>query len=198
MSQSLRQKIRSRPLCRPQCGVCGLQGVRDPCPDVLLAVSAVRDGGEVAKKTGTTTWTLAEIDGALRESWAADTCSPDDVERAPWTADNPAWGHCDITALVVQDVLGGELMAGDVMLGEEQQGYHMWNRLPSGAEQDLTRDQFRRGQRIVRARTVGPRPPGRLPRREEDYRLLRQRVAARLGAALSEWQGSAEERAGPD
>ncbi|WP_308296491.1 hypothetical protein [Streptomyces sp. ISL-44] len=46
----------------------------------------------------TTPWTLADVEAAIRAGWSAETCSPDDVERAPWTADNPAWGHCDITA----------------------------------------------------------------------------------------------------
>ena len=42
----------------------------------------------------------------MRASWAADTCSPDDLARAGWHPDNPAWGHCDITALLVNDLFG--------------------------------------------------------------------------------------------
>ncbi len=124
--------------------------------------------------------TLTDITQAIRTGWAADTCSPDDLTRSPWTADNPAWGHCDITALVVHDFFGGELLAGEVYLDGEQQGYHMWNRLPSGIEIDLTHEQFRRGQ-VVSGRRVVERPVGRLPRRADEYELLRGRVWQALG-----------------
>ena len=129
---------------------------------------------------GVIPWTLTDIDLALRASWAADTCSPDDLLRAEWNPDNPAWGHCDITALVVNDILGGDLMLGEVRAGDEQHGYHWWNRLDSGVEIDLTREQFLRGQTVTAARVV-KRPPGPLPRRWEEYELLRERVATRLG-----------------
>ncbi|BBA95704.1 hypothetical protein RVR_671 [Actinacidiphila reveromycinica] len=122
-------------------------------------------------------WNLRDLDHALRASWAADTCSPDD--RADWRPDNPAWGHCDITALVVHDVFGGLLLVGEVHLDGVQRGHHWWNRLCSGVELDLTREQFRRGQTVGAPRAL-ERPPGPLPRRWEDYLLLRSRVAAHL------------------
>ncbi|MFI1095660.1 hypothetical protein [Streptomyces sp. NPDC020917] len=125
-------------------------------------------------------WTLAAIERALHASWAADTCSPDDVQRAPWQPGNPAWGHCDITALVVNDLFGGDLIVGEVHDGAERAGHHWWNLLPSGLELDLTREQFRRGQTVGAARTVR-RPPGPLPRRSAEYALLRKRVAEHLG-----------------
>jgi hypothetical protein len=55
----------------------------------------------------TSTHTLTDIEHALRACWAADTCSPDDLVRAGWSSGNPAWGHCDVTALVVRDLFGG-------------------------------------------------------------------------------------------
>ncbi|MGD6743518.1 YunG family protein [Streptomyces sp. BH106] len=61
--------------------------------------------------TAATTWSLLELDAALRAAWAADTTSPDGSER--WSPDNPAWGHCDITALLVNDVFGGDLVLRD-------------------------------------------------------------------------------------
>lgn len=57
-------------------------------------------------------WNLIDLDRALRAGWAADTCSPDD--QAEWQPGNPAWGHCDITALIVNDVFGGDLLVGEV------------------------------------------------------------------------------------
>lgn len=127
-----------------------------------------------------TVWDLLAIDAALRASWAADTCSADDLARAGWQPDNPAWGHCDITALIVNDVFGGDFMVGEVRLGPQRQGLHWWNRLPSGVELDLTREQFRLGQVIAGARAV-ERLRNRVPRRWAEYLLLRQRVIDRLG-----------------
>ncbi|MGW7073936.1 YunG family protein [Streptomyces sp. NPDC054866] len=119
--------------------------------------------------------TPAGIEAALRAAWSADTCSPDDAERTPWTSANPAWGHCDITALVVHDIFGGELLVGEVWSADgEQQGFNWWNRLANGVELDLTREQFRLGQRITAPRSK-ERPPGRLLRRQAEYELLRQR-----------------------
>ncbi len=138
-----------------------------------------------------TVWDLRGIDLALRASWAADTCSPDDVERAAWRPDNPAWGHCDITALVVNDIFGGVLLVAEVRLGAEQQGFHWWNRLPTGIELDLTREQFRLGQVVGEPRVV-ERPPGRTRWRWDEYLLLRARVVERLGQ-LPEPPGMASE-----
>ncbi|MEU7254664.1 hypothetical protein AB0B21_02520 [Streptomyces rimosus] len=124
--------------------------------------------------------TLAGIAEALRASWAADTCSPDDLVRGGWTSDNPSKGHCDITALVVHDFFGGELMVGEVHLDGDQQGHHWWNRFPSGIEVDLTREQFRLGQVVAEGRAV-QRPAGQPAPRWDEYELLRDRVRSRLG-----------------
>ena len=130
----------------------------------------------------TSPWTLLGVDAALRGSWAADTCSPDDLDRAGWHPGNPAWGHCDITALVVHDIFGGRLVRGEVHAAHgEQQGFHWWNSLPGGIELDLTREQFREGQ-VVSAACALARPVGPLPHRWAEYLLLRERVAARLGS----------------
>jgi len=124
-------------------------------------------------------WSLTDLEQALRSSWAADTCSPDDLERSGWQPDNPAWGHCDITALIINDIFGGDLVVAQVHHLGEQQGFHWWNRLPSGVELDLTREQFRLGQRLTQTRIVA-RPPGPLPRRRTEYLLLHRRVGQRL------------------
>jgi hypothetical protein len=79
--------------------------------------------------------TVGEIEQAVRESWAAGTCSPDDVAREPWSARNPAWGQCAVTALVVHDLFGGALLAAKVYLDGEQQGFHNWNRMPARWEE---------------------------------------------------------------
>jgi hypothetical protein len=50
---------------------------------------------------------------------------------------SPLVGHCNAMAYVVQSRLGGEIVEGRA--GKER---HMWNRLPSGVEVDLTSDQY--------------------------------------------------------
>lgn len=129
------------------------------------------------------TTSLLALDRAFRTAWAADTCSPDDVAREPWRPDNPAWGHCDITALAVHDLFGGDLMLAKVELDGADVGHHWWNRLPSGLELDLTYEQFRLGQQLLDAGPV-VRPTGPLKRRAAEYHLLRERLAAALGREL--------------
>ncbi|MGH9112492.1 MAG: YunG family protein [Acidimicrobiales bacterium] len=124
---------------------------------------------------------LAEVDRALRASWASDTCSTDDAARTPWTAANPAWGHCDITALVLNDILGGDLMVGEVHLDGQRHGYHWWNRLVTGVEIDLTREQFQHGQRVSAGRLVN-RPPEPPRYRNEEYLLFSRRVMDKLSS----------------
>jgi hypothetical protein len=123
--------------------------------------------------------TLADLERALRASWAADTCDPDDY---PWHAGNPARGQCGVTALVLQDLLGGDLMLAEVHRDGRRTGMHWWNRLSSGIELDLTRDQFHAGEIVGPARRI-TRPPGSVRRGQAQYELLRHRVLARLTPA---------------
>ncbi len=104
-----------------------------------------------------------------------DTRDPDDTED--WTPDNPARSQCGVTALVLQDLLGGDLILGEVFVGETQSGYHYWNRLPGGVEVDLTADQFRPGE-VVTGGRLQHRPPDAPRRCREQYELLRERVFA--------------------
>jgi hypothetical protein len=125
--------------------------------------------------------TLAKLEQAIRESWSLDTSD----DRDEWSPANPARGQCDITALVVHDFLGGELLGADVYRNGERIEGHMWNRLPSGVEVDLTREQFMRGE-VLGDATVRPRPERFDPahpryHRYETYLVLSRRVEARLG-----------------
>ncbi|WP_455908073.1 YunG family protein [Streptomyces chartreusis] len=62
------------------------------------------------------------------------------VAAGPSDKPVPADNHCDITALLVNDVFGGDLLVAEVHLDETQHGYHWWNRLPSRVDLDLTRE----------------------------------------------------------
>ena len=55
-------------------------------------------------------YTLSQIEQALRDSWGADTTCLDTKSLMRWHQGNPAHGQCGPTALVVQDLLGGELL----------------------------------------------------------------------------------------
>nr|WP_203886282.1 hypothetical protein [Planotetraspora kaengkrachanensis] len=86
-----------------------------------------------------------------------------------------------MTALVVQDILDGDLIIGEVHVGGVQIGHHYWNRLPDGSEVDLTADQFRPDEEVVGGRVVA-RPPDAPRRHREQYELLRERVLEALAA----------------
>jgi len=124
-------------------------------------------------------WTLTDVERAVRASWGADTCDP--VDRLDWRPDNPARGQCGVTALVLHDLFGGELVLGEVHVEGERTGAHYWNRFGAGLEVDLTRGQFRQGEEVVGGRTL-QRPDGPPRRCREEYDLLRERVLAHLAA----------------
>lgn len=126
--------------------------------------------------TAMTPLLLTDIERAVRDSWSAETCTP--AYRLHWTPDNPARDQCGVTALVLHDLLGGDLIRGEVRVDGERTDYHWWNRLGMGIEVDLTREQFR-PEEVITAGIVIARPPtiGRL---REEYELLRQRVAEKL------------------
>ena len=80
--------------------------------------------------------TLESFRSYVRGAWRAETSiAPND-----WCVSNPAVGQCAVTALVFQDLFGGELLRGRILGGT-----HYWNRLPSGQEIDLTAEQFEFG-----------------------------------------------------
>ena len=80
-----------------------------------------------------------------------------------------------MTALVVRELLGGEILIATVIPPEgESSERHAWNRLPSGEEVDLTREQFRAGEPSAsRARRARPRIYG-----TERLERLRRRSGA--------------------
>lgn len=67
---------------------------------------------------------------ALQESWGTET-------GVTFDPDNPSKNQCAVTALVVQDFYGGQLLRGHI-----DNIPHYWNRLPDGTSVDLTRQQF--------------------------------------------------------
>ncbi|MER5393765.1 hypothetical protein [Saccharopolyspora sp. NPDC002686] len=133
------------------------------------------------KISGMLSQTLVEVERAIRSSWGVDTCAPEDIPK--WHAGNPARGQCGTTALVVNDLLGGDLVCGEVHVDGRQVDNHWWNRLAGGLELDLTREQFAPEELVVGGTPI-KRPP-EIVRLREEYELLRTRVLAALEAAES-------------
>jgi hypothetical protein len=123
-----------------------------------------------------------DLAAAIRAAWALDTCDP--VDADDWSAANPARGQCGSTALVVHDLLGGQLLIAEVIRRDgSRQGVHYWNLLPDGTEVDLTRGQFTADEMIQPPRIV-QRPAG-LPGCAEQYLTMRNRVLGALGVPES-------------
>ncbi|GGZ12762.1 hypothetical protein GCM10010327_49750 [Streptomyces nitrosporeus] len=119
---------------------------------------------------------LTDIEAAIRSSWDADTTTP--VHRPRWNPGNPARDQCGVTAMVVNDLLGGELIRGEVLVDGERVDYHWWNRLGMGIEIDLTREQFEEHEKVSGGVVI--ERPAEIVRLREEYELLRDRVLERL------------------
>lgn len=68
----------------------------------------------------------------LERSWSRDTSATPDI----WTPERPSTGQCAVTALLVQEYLGGGILRAPTL-----DGSHYWN-LVDTREVDLTADQF--------------------------------------------------------
>lgn len=73
--------------------------------------------------------TIVMLQKALLESWSIHSSSK-------WTKENPAKGQCGVTALVVNDILGGHIKK--TLLFE---GWHFYNEI-NGVRYDFTVSQF--------------------------------------------------------
>ncbi|PWI43388.1 hypothetical protein [Streptomyces sp. ICBB 8177] len=129
-----------------------------------------------------TTLLLTDVEAAIRDGWGSDTF-PSDAATS-FDSRNPARGQCGVTALVLHDLLGGDLLRGEVRVDDQRTDYHWWNRLGAGVEIDLTREQFR-PEETVTPGVVVPRPPGPPRRLNAEYQLLRARVLLRLSVPSS-------------
>lgn len=116
-------------------------------------------------------WTLTELERAIRSSWGIETS--DDPEQ--WTKDNPARGQCVGTALLVRELLGGEILLANVIRDGKWVERHAWNRLPTGVTVDLTRSQFTSGEELTEPVIGEP-----VATHRSRYDLLATRVRERL------------------
>lgn len=114
--------------------------------------------------------TLAFFD-AIKNAWCRETSA----DPEGWNPQLPALGQCAVTALVVQDGFGGDLLRSKI-LGIS----HYWNRLPweSGyGEIDLTRSQFPHGTPLDEEPIERDREYVlSFPETKARYELLRERM----------------------
>ncbi len=84
-----------------------------------------------------------------------------------------------MTALVVHDLLGGQLLEAEVHHEDgSPQGFHYWNRL-TGVDIDLTREQFAGGEHVQEPHLID-RLPSSPWRAHDQYAIFRDRVRAAL------------------
>jgi GNAT superfamily N-acetyltransferase len=126
---------------------------------------------EAAQEERVRASTLAEVEGAIRDAWSRETS--DDPDE--WSEQHAARGQCAVTALVVRDLLGGEILIANVLRAGERVDRHAWNRLASGLTLDLTRSQFVQDEEFEQ-----PRPGEPVLVDRDRYALLLERVRTRL------------------
>ncbi|UPJ47551.1 hypothetical protein IVB30_30395 [Bradyrhizobium sp. 200] len=106
---------------------------------------------------------LVDFYQQLRRSWSIETSSH-------WQCDNPASGQCGVTALVVHDWLGGEILKTDV-----NGAWHFYNRI-DGKRVDFTMGQFDSPIGYDDVPSSRDEALGNCSKRQ--YELLKSRVAA--------------------
>lgn len=79
----------------------------------------------------------------LQTAWSAASSN----DPSNWTITNPSYGQCAVTACVVQEELGGDVVWADAVLPNGKTSSHYWN-IIDGQQVDLTRDQFPEGTMI--------------------------------------------------
>jgi hypothetical protein len=116
---------------------------------------------------------LAALRERLERAWSRSTSA----EPTIWTSSNPAWGQCAITALVVQDHFGGELLRGQM-----REGSHYWNRLPDGTDVDLTLQQFTESPEFLNVETRSRDEVLAHPDTASRYNILKRRCTDSMAA----------------
>jgi len=80
---------------------------------------------------------LNTLEKALQKSWSKETS----YRPNEWSDVNPSFGQCAITALIVNDYFGGDIVWSEALLPSGQKISHFFNMI-NGQEVDLTRSQF--------------------------------------------------------
>lgn len=104
---------------------------------------------------------IVPIAKALSKSWSAESSTK-------WSTDNPAAGQCGVTALVVNDLLGGEIKKT-----KQPDGWHFYNFIEN-KRYDFTASQFREG--ILYMDIPSNRDEAYADTNKSQYTYLKQKV----------------------
>lgn len=120
----------------------------------------------------------ADFYDLLSGIWCAETCAP--RMRGEWTAENPTLGQCSVTAFLMQDIFGGQVLG--VPLGDGN--FHCFNAV-DGAVFDLTSEQFG-DTALDYAHAVAQFREDHFAKQEkyQRYRLLRARLMREYAVRL--------------
>ena len=112
---------------------------------------------------------IEQLTNALPKSWSLQSSSK-------WSADNPAKGQCGVTALVANELLGGEIKKTEL-----PDGWHFYNYI-NGKRYDFTASQFR--EDIVYKDIPSNRKEAYADTNEKQYSYLKQRVLMEINKDL--------------
>lgn len=113
---------------------------------------------------------VERVRSALRAAWSIETSSK-------WLPDNPALGQCGVTALVVQDLLGG-----DILKTRTGDAWHFYNRV-GGKRMDFSEGQF--SSPVIYCDFPADRSEALADTSPEQYRILSERLLEKMGAATA-------------
>ncbi len=82
-------------------------------------------------------YSISHLYDTVSKAWSAESSA----DAARWSAENPAWGQCAITALIVNDHFGGKILRVEVKNVENVRS-HYYNQLPDYGVVDFTKQQF--------------------------------------------------------
>jgi len=113
------------------------------------------------------------LEKALRKSWSAETSFLQDQ----WNESNPSRGQCAVTALVIQDYLGGEILKCTVVTDNDK---HFFNVLDNGDEIDFTREQYESNEKFGDKEIADRKKILSHPGTQQRYVALKNNVAQHL------------------
>jgi hypothetical protein len=138
MDSDFRRGSEFKPICLNRNLICFCRklGEQSPYKTLVQYAHAIPDKNleRHSQSPSMHSFTETELAKAIAASWNRDTS--DDPQR--WSYSNPARGQCAVTALIVQDFFGGDLLCANINLTQ-----HYWNLLPGRSELDLTKGQFK-------------------------------------------------------
>jgi hypothetical protein len=116
---------------------------------------------------------IKKLELALKQSFSAETSQGRNV----WQKDNPAYGHCALVVLIVQDHFGGEIVFASAKLPDNKEVKHYFNKINNEIV-DLTRSQFPSGTVITDKDFTGDIRKSLLSYSEtlRKYNILREKI----------------------